>query len=813
MALESFYGGKPGISPVIRNSFKFVNTGDPAYIAKIDSNTPYSELSPKEIALLKIVNPNLNITSEGSIKWDKNYLKPFTMDECFADPNYRDVWYSELCIIDTDNKMNPNNGKIFRRTLKRTETAIGAGDTIYAEYIGQIVGPSGGVPNIFFGSIDSARKKAAGLAKTLETDGEITENNFLDVSGWDYSYPIINDNNIIEISTANITTFTPDTRSDDDQHIAILSSIHDNTLNDSQYGDNIELVPGKDQNGKFNDDIQYTWCNVRRTLTNGGREDAWIYLGFKIPYTVFDVDVQKENYRYDGDYLIDNSTTPESNTYHPFSKYYTFHIPRGTRGIGPEEIFIVTPENKDDTLGSETTLYDFDAIKYDQGNDTYSINSQKIKEFKDPNKEKTYWVAKWTLYNPEKKSEPVIYQYLGSYRDVSEITLDNDGTITINYSDGTYKEFSDNKLNWITDVTVNTDIQSENYGKFTITFNNENISNGAYNTILPLIKNAIYNPLNGLITFEHAGGPDRDVTTTNAISYVSNMKVLDDGTVQYQLNTETETETRQEQWHSITQIKDIIEAKVATSENLSKFKSIIGININENEEPIFDDNNNPIPIIIIGIDGEEISNPIVGHLYVRYRPEPDKWVDLGLVNINSTLGIVVQDILKTDDESQETETIGDWLAKLNAENGRRVIDDDSDTVILKTGEITVNGTNKTGGFVAVTDNTDSENPVTYLVYYDPHKGEWINGGTLSGDINSEYANGIYVQEQDENNQTTTIPAKNEKATFTFISENITDSETSLLTMPWEQENYGSQSNSSNNQESSNSEESNSSNSG
>ena len=727
MALESFYGGKPGISPVIRNSFKFVDAGDPAYIAKIGSNTPYSKLSPKEIALLKIVNPDLNITSEGSITWNENYLKPFTMDECFADPNYRDVWYSELCIIDTDNKMNPNNGKIFRRTLRRTETAIGAGDTLYAEYIGQIVGPSGGIPRLDFGSLDTERKKAIGKIATYETDGTP-----LDISTWEYAY---------KDNEGNIST-------------AIPNNINNIAISDSGDSANIQIVPGKksekDENNNdvtvYNDKIRYTWCNVRRTV-DGENGDAWIYLGFEIPYTIFDLAAEEKNYTYNGP-IFTQTQIGVDNEEHPFYQNLHFYIPRGTRGIGPEELFIVTPFNKTATLKGNS-LYDFDAIEYDQENDTYSINSQKTKEFEDPNTEKTYWVAKWRLYNPKTEVVNDIYQYLGPYKDIDKIDIDTKAKINDENNPGQKKDNPD-------------------YGKVIITY-----SNGESEKIatLPLIKNAEYEPSTGLITFEHANG--YKVETTNAISYVSNMQVLENGTVQYQLNTDEENN-----WTDITQIKDIIEAKIATNENVSNF-----------------------------------TNGKVGHLYVKYRPDQNTWEDLGLVNINSTLGIVVQDTLKTDDESQETEAIGDWLAELNAENGRRVIDGDNDTVILKTGEITVNGTNKTGGFVAVTDNTDSENPVTYLVYYDPHKGEWINGGTLSGDINSEYANGIYVQEQDENNQTTIRPAKNEKATFTFISENITDSETSLLTMPWEQQNYGSQANSSNNQESSNSEESNSSNSG
>jgi hypothetical protein len=41
---------------------------------------------------------------------------------------------------------------------------------LYAEYIGQIVGPSGGIPNFDLGNLDIERQKAVGIIKTLDTD-------------------------------------------------------------------------------------------------------------------------------------------------------------------------------------------------------------------------------------------------------------------------------------------------------------------------------------------------------------------------------------------------------------------------------------------------------------------------------------------------------------------------------------------------------------------------------------------------------------------------------------------------------------------
>ena len=39
MALESFYGGKQGVSPVIKARFKYINEDDLAYIGRKESTT------------------------------------------------------------------------------------------------------------------------------------------------------------------------------------------------------------------------------------------------------------------------------------------------------------------------------------------------------------------------------------------------------------------------------------------------------------------------------------------------------------------------------------------------------------------------------------------------------------------------------------------------------------------------------------------------------------------------------------------------------------------------------------------------------
>ena len=101
--MDSFYGGKQGIDFVLRGAFSSVES----------------------------------------------------MVEAFKQgPSYTDVFYHEYCIIDTPNKNDKDNGKIYRRGLEY-QNAMGG-----AIYVGQIVGPSSGTPYFQLLSIDDVVKKS-----------------------------------------------------------------------------------------------------------------------------------------------------------------------------------------------------------------------------------------------------------------------------------------------------------------------------------------------------------------------------------------------------------------------------------------------------------------------------------------------------------------------------------------------------------------------------------------------------------------------------------------------------------------------------
>lgn len=377
MALESFYGGKPGFSPVIKAKFKYIDISDSPWK---DSSEALTEENKKQI-----------------------------MNECFKDPNYKDVWYGELCIIDSENKLDLNNGKLFRRTLKKVDDAK---NSIYAEYLGQISGPAGGVPKIHVGSINSEIQKALGNSATY--DGENVAN--LDPSKWDYSY--INSYN-------KVTSVKPENENDFGTINALTEGI---------------FVPGNESQ-----EIQYTWCNVRRN-----DEDHIMYLGFKIPYTVFDIDAKIENYTYNGSYFEDKSEGK------PFWKKYTIHVPRGVRGIGPEEIKWV---NKSD-FPSTSTIYTTDAIIYQRNEETgiekYSFDGTKtITRETLPSK---FWVGLWKLYNQSTDDIKSAYIYLGEYKAVEGFELSTDGYISVRYSDGVLEKLNkDTPIKWISSTTLSPD--------------------------------------------------------------------------------------------------------------------------------------------------------------------------------------------------------------------------------------------------------------------------------------------------------------------------------------------------------------------
>ena len=187
-------------------------------------------------------------------------------------PAYSDVHFDEHVIINTNNKNDPDNGKIFRRGYNYTAKDENGNDTGGAIPIGQIVGPAGPAPTLFLDNYDTVENK-----KTFD--------------------PTINSEKINE-NTGSYTI------------------------------DNSSLVPGYEYNEntgteKFNDEIQWTFCSIK-TEDDG---ECVAYIGFKIPYLVIDWEVESTS-------AYENPTIEQSDDSieHPFYKKWKLGIPQGKHG-------------------------------------------------------------------------------------------------------------------------------------------------------------------------------------------------------------------------------------------------------------------------------------------------------------------------------------------------------------------------------------------------------------------------------------------------------------------------------------------------
>lgn len=213
------------------------------------------------------------------------------MQEAFQKgPDYKAVWYGEYCIIDTDNKNDFDNGKIYQRG---TEYGNDTGD---AKYVGQVVGPQSGVPGFDFAPFS----EVAGYAtKTFGDDGEIRT--------WPSGGKLYQDykgnTDPAKPTAIDVKSFSVP---------------------------NGSLVKGWNDNGTFVDNIEYTWVNIAYPYGNKKSNKFAVsktLMGFKIPYPVFKVQV---NAIAPGGTA--SVTETNTSTGHPFAYEWLFNIPRGAKG-------------------------------------------------------------------------------------------------------------------------------------------------------------------------------------------------------------------------------------------------------------------------------------------------------------------------------------------------------------------------------------------------------------------------------------------------------------------------------------------------
>lgn len=293
--------------------------------------------------------------------------------------NYTEVAFDEYVLINTEDKINEENGRLYRRGYEFNKTDENNNPTGGAVYIGTIVGPAGSASKL-------------GLDTYNKVKAQYDQINSGSQAGVDSL-----------ISEGNFTVGA----------------------------DNGSLVPGSyldnENNRQFNDDI--TWVSV--CIRNETETDAETYVGFKIPYTVFDFETEcidsKENPK------VEQVPTKDGQ-FHPFYQKWKFSIPRGFRGDSFNNFRVITASAED-------------GVEEYEG------------QVEDREKSNQICVCDFVIDNGTTDGIKTTI-YVGDYNVIKNITMSDTGFITV---EGTHNEpviiNKDSAIKYIDNIEVDSETQ------------------------------------------------------------------------------------------------------------------------------------------------------------------------------------------------------------------------------------------------------------------------------------------------------------------------------------------------------------------
>lgn len=408
MEYNSFYGGRRGASFIIVKSYKTV-------LAPEKDNIAFNKLIRKDLGLPE----DSEISELNRNKW----LSDNCMVYCFKQGgNYKLVNYDEYVIIDTNNKNDINNGKIYKRGYDYNNELGGA------IYIGQIAGPAGMAPHSELKSYDKVQDMTTEDGLVIPSDGTTIEDESLN------------------------------------QYRKTKASLSVNG--------NKDLLPGKyyDQLGEeqFNDNIEYIACSIRDANSN----ESTVHIGFKIPYHVIEYSASsvspyyhrsdaenKEDDNWDEQGSISNFINEKlveriDDKTHPFFSQWKVNIPKGIKGDAANNFRVTTVIEEE---GKLIELQDYDGIEDDR-----NITD---------NHKRQILVYDYYNYDINESGDPVSL-YLGDYNMVDRFDIDDNGTITVYYTHKDEDVF-EHKIKMIQSTSINTgSIEGEGNQKIHIAYNN-----------------------------------------------------------------------------------------------------------------------------------------------------------------------------------------------------------------------------------------------------------------------------------------------------------------------------------------------------
>jgi hypothetical protein len=406
------------------------------------------------------------------------------------------VKYDEYVLINSANRSDPDNGKLFRRGYDMTNE-LGGG-----ELIGTIVGPVGPAPDLNLTTIEEAKKayeeiqEQAGTTIGKETEG----------------------------------SYKPD----------------------------VELVPGKTTSGNktvYNDEIKWYSCSFQKENST----EVQAYIGFSIPYLVTEWEAEVVPAKYTEHDFISRTDDGTHPFYHKLKlkipKGVQGDSVENLRVIpassSEDTIEQYIGQDDDKTNNREIVVYDwYDyeneerksvylgdynmikavalsdegtlTVKYTHDDDT--IFSKRFKWIDSLSLDST--TGKFTVtYNYKQDLNNQSTTYTSNLRWVNGMSIGDDGAVTLTYTTGDDVTLA-NKLKWVNKITVDAD------GTMRISY-----SDGSQSTELAKLVKWIDNISladNGTFTVTYNNGA---AAYQKQIKIPTKLTVADDGTIQVVYNT------------------------------------------------------------------------------------------------------------------------------------------------------------------------------------------------------------------------------------------------------------------------------------
>lgn len=478
---NSFYGGRDGRPFIIKKTYATV----------VDMINDFAGVGPNEESIQPLAS-----YEKGEIPAGKS--PGITSGQ---------VEFGDYVIIESENKNNPENGRIYRRSrdfnnVNKSPIKAWAKNKITnvfeetdyphygAVYTGQIRGASGNAPHLEllstiknvedkYGEFKNSIEESIRSDETLIEQLKIEIQNELRKSG--EITDAMTEEEIAEKVNANLDAKIEE---------ILPNFIHDYSAHGPGYDikiateeghanlTNKNLVPGKytDSEGinKFNDEIKWKSCSVR----DENEQETDAYIGFEIPYNVieFDADTVSPYFRRNDEEkprvnfqnldLVDrheddmyededgNSIEP-----HPFYRKWRINIPKGIHGMSIENIQVGVAKE-------DIYAFDFTDIAAEDSRDA-DTGLLKVKAYDgrqdDINNRREIIYCTFVDYDRIPAGDEYKI-YLGDYNMIDEISINTEigengedksksGTITIDYSHDdtvTYESL----LTWITGVQL-----------------------------------------------------------------------------------------------------------------------------------------------------------------------------------------------------------------------------------------------------------------------------------------------------------------------------------------------------------------------